>query len=179
MSTIDPLFDMLFESMVIHLYKLFELHPILSKCLKESNQLDLLRILKNGWCTILKTKPKVNIWRNRIISHSGEQSVNYKHFDILDPQYNETRNLIVTTSRYAVIYIWAILGNIHSDYMNATLSKEQHKNSLIRVDGMEILTKAIHDEKIFWKEVNSVLNKGYRPVSWCGYEEWPMKLVDI
>jgi type IV secretory pathway VirB4 component len=178
LNTLDPLIDILFESMVIQLYKLFEVQPFLAKCLKDSGKIDLLRILKDSWSRIERGRDKIIFWRNKFISHSRDQSLNYVSYHILDSKYNETRKIIVSSSRYAVTYIWAVLSNIHSEYMGATLIKEEEKNSMIKLDGTEILTKAILDEKYFWKDVNEQLKKkGYRPVAFCGYEEWPMKMV--
>jgi hypothetical protein len=87
--------------------------------------------------------------------------------------------MIISVSRYAVIYIWAIISNLHNAYMDATFTKEEYKNSMIKVGGMEVLSKAIYDERQFWKKINDKLKKNnFRPVSFCGYEEWPMKMVD-
>lgn len=180
LETIDPLIDILFESMVIQLYKLFEIQPILTKCLANLNKIELLKILRKPWSHIQQSRNKITIWRNKIISHSREQSSNYLSYNLLDPTYNKSRKMIITVSRFAVIYIWAIINNIHDEYMNATFMKEENKNSLIRVDAIEALSQAINDEKKFWNEVNIELRqKGYRLVSFCGYEEWPMKMVDM
>lgn len=174
--TIDPLIDILFESMVIQLYKFFELHPVLTKCLKDLNEIDLLRTLYR----INQSRSKIRIWRNSIITHSGDQSLNYVPYHIVDPSYNESRRIIVSVSRYAVIYIWAILDNIHDEYMTATLTKEEDRNSLIRIEATEVLSQTIINEKKFWKEANEeLINNEYKPVRFCGYEKWPMNPANV
>jgi hypothetical protein len=180
LHTIDPLIDILFESMVIQLYKFFELHRILTKCLKDSSKIGLLSALKKPWNKIDKSASIIRIWRNEIISHSRNQSINYIPYHVLDPNYNESRKFIVSVSRYAVIYIWAIIDNIHTDYMSATLTKEEDKNSLVRVEATEVLSQTIINERKFWKEVNEELKKDkYKPVRFCGYEKWPMNPASI
>jgi len=175
---IQPILDILIDNMIIQLDKIFEIQPQLGSSLKQNNQLKILQVIKNSWSLIKENKDKINDWRNQFVAHSSEQSKNYISYHKFDPDYLVTFQRIISTSRYVVTYLWAILRNILEDFMEATGTKYEEMKEIERVDKIEFLSKAINNEKNFFEQINLELEQnGFKPVIFCGYETWPMKTV--
>jgi hypothetical protein len=174
----EPIIDIIFESMVLTLSKFYELQPQLVKYVYQQGQKKLLESLKDPWKIINAGRSRINLWRNRIVAHSGEQSVNYTHYTKIDPAYNNTRIAVVTISRYVVLYIWAILGNIQKQYFTASDALAEERASAEGLEGIRILEKAAESEIVFSHVINRCLrSKKLRFVNFRGYNEWPMGLI--
>lgn len=175
---IQPVLDILFDNMIIELDKLFEIQPQLGKCLKEIGNVKLLQSLKKHWSIIEKNRIKIKEWRNKIIAHSQDQSLDYISYHKLDPDYATTLETVPLTSRYATAYIWAIIRNIYEHYKEAIDIKYNEFDRVKRIDRIELLSKLIVGEKKFVLEVNNDLKQnGFEEVIFCGYEKWPMSII--
>ena len=178
LDKVQPLSDIIFEHMIIQLDKLFEIHSQLGKCIVNINQKKLMRALKADWKAIYKNRGKIILWRNKLITHSKKQSKNYVPYYKVDPNYRKTISDIFCISRYAVTYLWAILSNINTQFLESTEAKYEEMNNLEKEDATQLLAKTIINEKKFFKEINNNLKKnGFGPVIFCGYEKWPMNNV--
>lgn len=175
----QPMLDLLFDHMIIQLDKLLELHNQLSRCIVNVNHKNLMNTLQVHWKRIYDNKEKIILWRNKIVAHSGEQSKNYVPHYKIDPEYQKTIPEIISMARYAVTYIWAVLSNILTHYMEATDKKYEDMYNIKYVGTTtELLAKAILNEKKVFSAINKDLKKnGFKPVIFCGYEKWPMNRV--
>jgi len=174
-DNIGPIQDILLESMIIQLDKLFEIQPQLGKCLKEINQTKLTQVLKDDWMIIKKNHDTITMWRNGMVAHSTQQSKNYLPYHKLDPNHIETQESILSTSRFAVIYLWAIVRNILPYFQKAMDRKDQLNEGLKVVDKFEFLATIIHNEKKFFTKINEDLKKNsLETIIFCGYDDWPI-----
>lgn len=179
LDKVQSLSDIIFEHMIIQLYKLFEIHSQLGKCLVNINQKKLMQSLKEDWKDIYKNKGKIILWRNKLITHSEKQSKNYVPYYKVDPNYRKTIYEIFSISRYAVTYLWAILRNITTQFVESTETKYEEMNNLEKEDAIRLLAKTIINEKKFFKKINNNLKKnGFDSVIYCGYEKWPMNVSE-
>lgn len=102
----------------------------------------------------------------------------YVSYHKLDPDYNSTWVGIITVSRYAALYIWAILENIHKEFMESTNARGEEMQQIQGLDGMEILSRAAQNEMIFSRKINrDPRDSGLRAVKFRGYNNWPMSLI--
>jgi hypothetical protein len=84
----------------------------------------------------------------------------------------------VTNSRYVVLYIWAIIGNIQKQYFAASDALAEERANVEGLEAIRILEKAVESEIDFSHVINRSLrcNK-LRFVNFRGYNEWPMGLI--
>jgi hypothetical protein len=175
---VNPLFDIMFENMVLQLYKLYEMQPILAKCLVDVSKKDLLKALKEPWRSIYKWHDKIYEWRNKIVSHSKEQSLMHIPYHNLDPDYNKTRIGVVSVSRYAVLYIWGIVGNVSEEFKESTRARAEEMQQIQELEGMEILQIAVQNELKYSRSLNRTLrNAGFKTVKFRGYNDFPMSPI--
>lgn len=167
--------DIIFESMILSLYKFYELQPKLARYLYQQGHTKLLEALKEPWQVIRKGHRRISLWRNKIVAHSGEQSADYAFYTKIDPTYNKTRIAVITLSRYVVLYTWAVLGNIRKDFMKSSGELAEERSLVEGLAGIDILEMATGSEIVFSHLINRKLRKGrLKPVIFRGYNEWPM-----
>ena len=170
----DRLKDVLFDLTVIRLYQLFEIHSLLGKHMTK-NKTKLLPILKPQWKIILNEKNNITFWRNEIVAHSFKRANDFQLYNELDPNYDKSITEILKISRYAVIYLWSLRGNLHEEYELAWKIKDQKMSRLKYFDSATLLTKIISSEKRYFDQTHVLLKKNnFLTVPFCGYDDWPM-----
>jgi len=175
----DRLKDVIFDGLVLRLYKLFEIHSQLGKCLAEQNKLELITNLKEQWKEITSSQKTINDWRNNIVAHSGDRAKDFQLYHEFDPNYFETIKTILKTSRHAVIYLWAIHGNLYEEYEQAWKIKDKKMLNLRYYNITELLTELMKSEKDFFEETNQILKKNNLKIGiFCGYDKYPMSTQD-
>jgi len=171
--------DILFEGIVIKLYKLFEVHSILGKCIIELGKQQTLSLLKPFWKLIISHEKMISNWRNEIVAHSSQRAKDFKLYNEIDSNYFTNIQIILKVSRYAVIYLWALRGNLYHEYIDAWKKKDEKMLSIQRFDINDLFTTIIHSEKDFFKKINDVLEQNnLQKGIFCGYHKWPMEKTD-
>ena len=174
----DRLKDMLFENIVIKLYKLFEVHSIIGKSMVILGKQKIMSLLKPFWKKILSHESMITQWRNEIVAHSGKRAKDFKLFTEVDPDYFNNIQIILKVSRYAVIYLWALRGNLLSEYDNAYEKKDKKMENFEWINTEDLLVNLIYDEKKFFNEINKTLEDNKLPKTiFCGYDNWPINPV--
>ena len=173
----DRLKDIIFESIVLKLYKLFEIHSLLGKCLTEQNKLHILKALQEQWKKISSQQKIIHDWRDGIVAHSRERAKDFLLYNELDPNYFDTIKTILKISRCAVIYLWAIRANLYDDYEKAWKMKDEKMSNLKRYDITQLLSELINSENHFFEETNDILKKNNLKTNiFCGYDKYPMNI---
>ena len=171
--------DMFLEQTIIKLYKLFEVHPILGKCIVDLGKQQMLTLLKPHWKKILKHKKMIITWRDQIVAHSGDRAKDFKLFTEIDPAYFENIPIILLVSRYSVIYLWALRVNLLQEFEDAWKKKDVKMEGYKWINTEDLLTNLIHGEKDFFKKVNKTLKENnLTETIFCGYDEWPINKIN-
>ena len=140
---------------------------------------EILSTLKPFWKQIQAERQMITLWRNEIVAHSASRAKDSKLFNEIDPNYHENIEKILIISRYSVIYLWALIVNLFSEYDDVWNKKDQKTLNNEKWEINELLTNIIHKEKIFFQKVNSSMEikKSHKTI-FCGYDKWPMNKVD-
>lgn len=171
--------DMFLDQTIIKLYTLFEVHSTLGKCIVDLGKQQMLTSLKPHWKKISKHEKMITLWRDQIVAHSEDRAKDFKLFTEIDPSYFENIPIILSVSRFAVIYLWALRVNLLQEFKDAWKRKDEKMEGMKWLNIEDLLTNLIHEEKNFFKEINKTLKENnLTETIFCGYDEWPMNKVN-